>query len=127
MTVHAYKAVKRVSMVEGTTPHQLISLLYEASLSQIAMAQQHLVSNDHYRLHQCVDKAIAIVQELQASLLNYQSDELAGNLFELYSYIVRTLIQSQAKYDAAGFSTCKNLLEILQDAWEAISPERATA
>lgn len=127
MTVHAYMAVKRVSAVEGTSPHQLISILYEASLSQIAMASQHLQQGRQQQLHECVNKAIAIVQELQASLLNYDKNELAGNLFDLYSYIVRTLIESKAKSDQTGFSTCTQLLEILQDTWSSIEPENVVS
>ncbi|MFK7854214.1 MAG: flagellar export chaperone FliS [Granulosicoccus sp.] len=127
MTVNAYKAVKRVSMVEGTTPHQLISLLYDGAFSQITMARQHLASNNGQSLHNCVDKAVAIVQELQASLRDYQTDELAGNLFELYAYIVKTLIDSKNNLDDGGFSTCSELIDILRESWQAISPEAVAA
>ena len=127
MTVHAYKAVKRVSMVEGTSPHQLIALLFEAALSQIAMSQQHLMDTDLQRLHLCVDKAIAIVQELQGCLRDYQSNELSGNLFELYGYIIRTLVSAKINLDSDGFSTWTQLLGILHDAWNSISPERLAA
>ena len=127
MTINAYKAVKRVSMVEGTTPHQLISLLYDGALSQITMARQHLTNNNRQKLHDCVDKAVAIVQELQASLRDYQTDELAGNLFELYAYIVKTLIDAKTSSNEEGFATCSQLIEILRDSWQAIAPEKEVA
>jgi flagellar protein FliS len=127
MTINAYKTVKRVSMVEGTTPHQLISLLYDGAFSQITMARQHLSNNNRQKLHDCVDKAVAIVQELQASLRDYQTNELAGNLFELYAYIVKTLIDAKASSDDGGFATCSQLVEILRESWQAISPEKIAA
>lgn len=127
MTINAYKAVKRVSMVEGTSPHQLIALLYDGAFSQIAMARQHLANNNRQKLHDCVDKAVAIVQELQASLRDYKTVELAGNLFELYAYIVKTLIDSKTSSDDSGFATCSQLLEILRESWQAISPEKLAA
>lgn len=127
MTIDAYRAVKRVSLVEGTSPHQLITLLYDGAFSQITMARQHLANNNRQKLHDCVDKAVAIVQELQASLRDYQTDELAGNLFELYAYIVKTLIDSKTISDDSGFATCSQLLEILRKSWQAISPETTAA
>jgi len=127
MTINAYKAVKRVSMVEGTTPHQLITLLYDGAFSQITMARQHLANGNRQKLHDCVDKAVAIVQELQASLRDYQTDELAGNLFELYAYIVKTLIDAKTGSDDKGFATCCQLIGILRDSWQAISPEKVAA
>lgn len=114
-------------MVEGTTPHQLISLLYDGAFSQITMARQHLANSNGQSLHDCVDKAVAIVQELQASLRDYQTDELAGNLFELYAYIVKTLIESKNSLDDGGFGTCCELIDILRESWQAIAPEAVAA
>ena len=57
MTVHAYQAVKRVSTVEGSSPHELICILYDAALSQIAMAQQHIDHKNYQHLFLCADKA----------------------------------------------------------------------
>ena len=127
MTINAYKAVKRVSMVEGTTPHQLISLLYDGALSQITMARQHLANNNRQKLHDSVDKAIAIVQELQASLRDYKTVELAGNLYELYAYIVKTLIDAKTSSDDTRFANCSELLGILRESWQDISPEKMAA
>ncbi len=127
MTVQAYKTVKRVSAVEGTSPHQLIALLYDAALSQIAMAVQHQKCDNKQELHKCVDKAVAIVQELQACLLDYETNELAGNLFELYAYIVKTLMETEKEGKLQGFATCTELLNILSSTWKSIAPETEAA
>ena len=127
MTLHAYQSVRKAALVEGATPHQLTALLYDGSLSNIAIARQHLARSDRNGLHYHNDKTIAIVQELQGSLKNYESDELAGNLFELYSYIIRTLISSETQMDDEGFGVCAHLLDVLRDAWYSIAPENAEA
>ena len=127
MTLHAYQSVRKASLVEGATPHQLIALLYDGSLSNIAIARQHLARGDRSGLHHHTDKTVAIVQELQGSLKNYETDELASNLFELYSYIVRTLFSSERDMDDEGFGVCAHLLDILRDAWHSIAPENVEA
>ena len=78
-------------------------------------------------MHVHIDKGVAIVQELQASLTDYKTNELAGNLFELYRYIVNTMIAANQNKDDEGLATCANLVDILRDAWQAITPEQVAA
>ena len=127
MTLHAYQSVRRSTMVEGATPHQLTAMLYDGALSNIAIARQHIANDNKTLLHVHVDKAVAIVQELQGSLLDFDTNELASNLFELYRYIVSTLLSAERDMDDEAMGVCANLIEILKDAWNAISPEQLAA
>lgn len=127
MTLQAYQSVRRSTLVEGASPHQLIAMLYDGALSNIAIARKHLASENHYLMHFHIDKGVAIIQELQASLKDYETNELAGNLFELYSYIVKTMIAANQNKDDEGLSTCSGLVEILKDAWSTIAPEQVAA
>lgn len=127
MTLHAYQSVRKATLVEGATPHQLIELLYDGALSNIAIAREHLSQGRRSQLHTHVDKATAIVQELQGSLKDYQTNELSGNLFELYSYIIATLISSDRNMDDEGLGVCAHLLDVLRDAWQSIAPESIEA
>ncbi|ASJ71795.1 flagellar export chaperone FliS [Granulosicoccus antarcticus] len=127
MTIQAYKSVRRSTLVEGASPHQLITMLYDGAISNIAIARQHIANNNRDQMHRHIDKSVAIVQELQASLKDYESNELAGNLFELYSYIVNTMIAANQNRDDEGLVTCSNLISILRDAWQAIAPEQVAA
>lgn len=127
MTLQAYQSVRRSTLVEGASPHQLIAMLYDGALSNIAIARKHLAKDKGYLMHVHIDKSIAIIQELQASLKDYETNELAGNLFELYSFITSTLIAANQNKDDEGLVTCSGLIEILKDAWQAISPEQVAA
>ncbi|MGQ7848495.1 flagellar export chaperone FliS [Granulosicoccus sp. 3-233] len=127
MTLQAYQSVRRSTLVEGASPHQLIAMLYDGALSNITIARKHLAQNRGYQMHVHIDKAIAIVQELQASLKDYETNELAGNLFELYSFITSTLISANQNKEDDSLRTCLELIEILKDAWQAISPEQVAA
>lgn len=127
MTLLAYKSVRRATLIEGTSPHQLIKMLYDGALSNIAIARQHLTNQNSQLLHAHIDKTIAIVQELQGSLRDHETNELAGNLFDLYSYIVSRLLESNKTMDDKGLSECANLVGILRDAWQGITPEQMAA
>jgi flagellar protein FliS len=102
-------------------------MLYEGALSNIAIARKHIATKDRKMLHVHIDKAVAVIQELQASLHDYQNNELSANLFELYSYIVTTLIESEKTLDDDKLKTCINLIEILSDAWKDINPQKVAA
>jgi len=127
MTLHAYKSVRKATLVEGASPHQLIEMLYDGALSNIAIAREHLSHGRRSGLYTHVNKALAIVQELQGSLKDYQTNEIAGNLFELYSYIIATLITSNKNMDDEGLGVCAHLLDVLRDAWQAVAPENIEA
>ena len=125
MTLHAYQTVRKATLVEGASPHQLIEMLYDGALSNIAIARQHLSQGNRDRMHHHIDKTIAIVQELQGSLKDYDTNDLSANLFELYSYIVTTMVASGKNMDDEGLGVCAHLIDVLRDAWQAIAPETA--
>ena len=127
MTLHSYQSVRRATLVEGASPHRLVEMLYEGALSNIAIARKHIATNDRKMLHVHIDKAVAVIQELQASLHDYQNNELSANLFDLYSYIVSTLIESEKYLDDDKLNTCANLIAILSNAWKDINPDRVAA
>lgn len=102
-------------------------MLYEGALSNIAIARKHFVTQDRQLSHIHIDKAVAIVQELQASLQDYKTNELSANLFDLYSYIVTTLMDGDKKQNDESLAICANLVGTLLNGWQAIRPERIAA
>lgn len=127
MTLHSYQSVRRATLVEGASPHRLIEMLYEGAISNIAISRKHIASNDRQLLHIHIDKAVAIIQELQASLHDYKTNEISANLFDLYSYIVNTLMDSEKNMDDGRLQTCVELIVILNEAWKSICPEKIAA
>lgn len=127
MTLHSYQSVRRATLVEGASPHRLVEMLYEGALSNIAIARKQMAKKNRGSLHFYIDKAVAIVQELQACLHDHESNELSANLFDLYSYIVKTLLESERNMSDDTLIVCENLIGILSDAWKEINPESIAA
>jgi len=71
----------------------------------------------------CLAKVIDILHELNASLDLEQGGEIARNLRQIYTYMLRTLITADLKRDWQAFDHVAKLLEELAEAWHAIAKE----
>ena len=123
---NAYRDVKRTTDVDGASPHQLIQLLLKTALSRISMARRNLVDDNWAEMHINIDKSLAIVHELQGSLLNPETNELSANLYNLYTYSTQQLTKANFKREDEHLQTAYQVIETLYDAWNMISPEERT-
>ena len=123
----AYRDVRRASLAEGATPHQLIMMLFDGAISRIETARE-LAGNEHadVRRH-ALDRALAIVHELQGALRDPDTDELAGRLFALYGYVSERLMEGARSQSAAPLDEAAMLLGTLREGWADIAPGAAAA
>ena len=117
----AYRSVKRAGIAEGSTPHSLIAQLFVGAIDSVSALVANDANNEQLTTHY-VNKGIAIINELQASLHQPDKDEIAGNLFVLYGFIVDQLQLARKNDRSANLSACQEILKSLQDAWSAIAP-----
>ena len=123
----AYRDVRRASLAEGATPHQLIAMLYDGAISRIETARE-LVGSEHANVRRhALDRALAIVHELQGSLRDPDTDELSGRLFALYAYVSERLMEGARSAEAAPLDEAVVLLGTLREAWADIEPGVAAA
>ncbi|MBX2838331.1 MAG: flagellar protein FliS [Gammaproteobacteria bacterium] len=120
VAANAYRSVKRASIAEGSTPHSLISQLYIGAIDSIAVLINADTQNTQLRTHH-INKSVAIINELQASLHRPDEDEIAGNLFSLYAYIVDQLQLERKNDNNADLQACLSILNSLQGAWSEIT------
>jgi len=122
VATNAYRSVKRAGISEGSTPHSLIAQLYQGAIDAISA----LIDNDSRDLQLTqhhANKGIAIINELQAALHEPATNELAGNLFALYGFIVEQLHLFRKNDSSANLLVCKDILLDLQEAWSIIGPD----
>jgi flagellar protein FliS len=65
-------------------------------------------------------KTQEIVSELMVSLDFEQGGDIAKNLFSLYTWFNRELLESNIRQDARRISTVRNMMEDLRNAWQEI-------
>ena len=123
----AYRDVRRASLAEGATPHQLITMLYDGAIARIETARE-LEGNEHANVRRhALDRALAIVHELQGSLREPDTNELSGRLFTLYAYISERLMEGAHGASSAPLDEAAMLLGTLREAWADIAPGAAAA
>lgn len=124
---NAYRNVRRASLVENKTPHELTLMLFDGGLSEIAQARQFISNGERQLLHRSLTKAIAIVQELQGTLKDTQTVEISANLFSLYGFIVDQLLEANRSCSTVSLDSAERVFSTLRDAWAGIEPLQAAA
>ena len=108
---------------------QLIIMLYDGAVKEIDRALELMRLNDTEKkdpgrieqIGKAVVKTQAIISELTASLDFEEGGDIAKNLFSLYVWFNRELLEANIKQDAGRLVTVRNLLEGLRGAWQEIA------
>ena len=109
----AYKTTK----VETADQGKLILIAYDVAIKHCKM------SLDKFGKYECIEerskhlcRAQDAVNELMGAL-RMDVGEIAGNLYRLYSYIIRRLVEANIKNDRKPVDEVLNYLTDLRDAW----------
>lgn len=110
--------------VADADPHQLISIIFKHILANVAIANGAITRKETENKGKCLTKAIALVGELQDSLDMAKGGEISVNLFDLYDYIIRCLLQANLNNDCEKLDEVKNLITDIKEGWDAIPVEK---
>ncbi len=118
----AYKRVGAQTSVEGASPHQLISLLYEALLQSLRLAHGATIRGDIETKGKEIGKAVRILEEgLKAGLNDAAGGELATNLRGVYNYSISRLTRANINNDAPMINEVIELILPVYGAWKSIA------
>jgi flagellar protein FliS len=122
-----YRNVGVHTGIEAAGPHQLVTMLFDGALAEIATARGELRNPDPARKCQSISKAVRIVDEGLKAALNPQAGEIASNLGNLYTYVVARLTQGNLKNDDAALGECAALIGQVRDGWVSMPPAARAA
>jgi flagellar secretion chaperone FliS len=120
--MNAYKEIQ----IKTANQIRLIVMLYDGAIRHINLASDAFVEG-HRRYDAINNHIIAaqdILSELMASLDFEKGGLLAKNLFSLYSFMTRRLLEGNLKKDPAPLAEVKKLLGDLREAWDEISTRK---
>ena len=121
---NAYRQVGASTAVDGATPHQLVSLLLDALISELACARGALARGDVAERCHAIGHALRIVEEgLKAPLDLRAGGLLAERLDTLYDYIVRRLTHANLHRDDAALQECVRLVGEVRSGWIGIADQ----
>ena len=135
----AYKnglSAYRETRIKTAGQGQLIIMLYDAAIKQLDSALENIqlntgVKKDPSRIEKIgksVLKTQEIVTELMVSLDMEAGGEIASNLFALYTWFNRELLESSIAQDAKRIAVVRGMLADLRGSWhEAIAKTNAAS
>lgn len=106
----------REMQVTTATPGQLLLMLYDGAIRFCRDACVALEAGKTEESHRLLLRAQDIVAELM-STLNFEAGPMAQNLYNLYEYMQRRLIEANVKKDRQVVEEVVELLDGLREAW----------
>ncbi len=116
----SYHAVGIQAAIADATPHRLIQMLMEGAIDRLNLAKGCVERGEHSERSKLISHAASIIGGLGSSLDTERGGEMAANLAELYSYMLRKLTSAQIAADSAGIDEVVDLLGELKAGWDAI-------
>ena len=116
--LNAYKETQIKTANQG----RLIIMLYDGAVKNINLALEAMGASHHKfdETSNCIIKAQDIIAELMVSLDFEKGGDIAKNLFSLYVFMNRQLLQANLKKLQKPLSDVKKMLVELREAWVEI-------
>ena len=105
------------------SPHRIIQMLMEATLSKLAAAKGCIERGDIAEKSRQITWAMNIIQGLRTSLDAEKGGEIATNLDALYEYMGRQLLEANLKNNTAILDEVTRLIGEVKGGWDAIPSE----
>lgn len=115
-----YQSYRRMA-AQTATPGQLVLMLFDGAINFLERAARGFELEDplefNTTIHNNIQKAQAIINELNASLDMEAGGELAANLRRLYEYLDYRLTESNRTKTPEGLREVIQRLGVIRDAW----------
>ena len=101
---------------------KLIVMLYDGAIKFLNIALENITQPKTYDIANTnILKSQDIITELMLSVNLNENSEIAHNLFNLYMYFKKRLLEANIKKDPGIINEVLRLLKELRDAWDKIS------
>jgi flagellar protein FliS len=100
---------------------RLIVILYEGAIKFLKQAQRELAAGNMAAKGEFINKAVAILNELDSCLNMDDGGEIAQNLHRIYSFMIRRLAEANIRRDPDYIQDVIDCLESLNEGWKAIT------
>ena len=111
------------STAEQASPYQLVTMLFQKLLGNIATAKGAIAQKNHEKKGTELSNAIAIIGVLEGSLDFKQGGEVSENLAALYKFCCEQLVFASANNDADKLEEVIQILLPIKAGWDSIPVE----
>ena len=111
------------STAQQASPYQLVAMLFQKLLGNIATAKGAISQNDFAKKGSEISNAIAIIGVLEGSLDFKQGGEVSENLASLYKFCSEQLLIASTRNDSDKLEEIIKILLPIKAGWDSIPLE----
>jgi flagellar protein FliS len=111
------------STAQQASPYQLVAMLFQKLLGNIATAKGAISQNDFEKKGTELSNAIAIIGVLESSLDFKQGGEVSENLASLYKFCSAQLLVASTSNDSGKLEEVIQILLPIKAGWDSIPLE----
>ena len=126
-----YRSVRSHGLVAEASPERLVQIMFEQILSNLMVAQgcmgrivNHMPVSEVVAKGTALNKAIRLIDHLNATLDMERGKEIAQNLRSLYGYMLNRLTYANVNNDAAAVAEVSALVLKIKSGWDKLVTER---
>lgn len=123
----SYGSVQVMTGVATADNVQLVQMLFDGLLESLNVTKGHILNRAIEEKSKSISRASRIVVGLQGALDFQRGGELAHNLNDLYTYVLRRLIHVNAQNDLEVLDEVYSLMKDVSDAWQTLPSLLGTA
>jgi len=115
-----YSSVDLSSRIEGASPHQLVTILFEELLKALDQCAAAAARKDFTRLGEAQSRALSMIFGLQTGLDLKRGGEIARNLAAIYVDTTERTKAAARECDAAELMKVREMIGEIAGAWDVI-------
>ena len=116
----------RRNALEGSTPLDLVVMLYDGALRFSAEARAAMLRRDIKARAAAISRVLAIVGELQGTLDFERGGTVATSLNGLYSFVSNRLMEASSTQHVAPLDEAIRVLSALREGWVGAKEREGT-
>jgi len=115
-----YHAVNLDAQTSRASPVELVLLLTDGLLDELARARAHIVNRRYEQKAISIDKCVEIINGLSSSLDFEQGGEVVANLARLYDFCASHLNTAGIKLDPGMVDEVVAVLTTIRQGWQGV-------
>src|SRR6056297_2575062 len=115
----AYKQYKQVQ-VKTANSEKLLIMLYQGCIKFLRLAKKSIEDEDIEGANNYIIRSQDIIRELMNTLDREKGGEIADNLYNLYDFMNRQLIEANINKDIEKIKTVEDMMLELLASWQQI-------
>ncbi|AUH53554.1 flagellar export chaperone FliS [Chromobacterium sp. ATCC 53434] len=123
----SYHAVNLESQTHSASQVELVLVLFDGLLEEIARARGHIEQRRYEQKGDSISKCINILNGLSSALDFEAGGDVVTNLARLYDYCAHKLYQASIELDAEALAEAESLIVKLKGGWVGVRDQHAEA